>query len=99
MPCSPDMDAAEHAAIDRAAPGLGERMLFMTAGFVADKAQQFLTRIPGQSIYKPFDLKRLRSTVSSIKYRARARPEQPQRLPAVYETRRASTSFVVPWCA
>jgi hypothetical protein len=41
-------------------------MLFMTTGFIADKAQQFLTRMPGQSIYKPFDLSRLRAALAAL---------------------------------
>lgn len=60
----PDMDAAElHAAVQRMTSGLADRILFMTAGFVADRAQQFLARMPGQSISKPFDLQRLRAAL------------------------------------
>ena len=63
----PDMDASElYASIERAVPGLAERTLFMTAGFVADKTQQFLTTIPGQAIYKPFDLARLRAAIRAL---------------------------------
>jgi DNA-binding response OmpR family regulator len=63
----PDMDATElFAAIDKEAPGLADLTLFMTAGFVADKAQQFLARIPGQWIYKPFDLAKLRAAINEL---------------------------------
>jgi len=63
----PDMDPAElHAALDKEVPGLADRTLFMTAGFVADKAQQFLARIPGQWIYKPFDLAKLREALELL---------------------------------
>lgn len=63
----PDMDAPElHAAIEREAPGLGERVLFMTTGFHADTAHQFLARMPGQWIYKPFDLARLRAALAAL---------------------------------
>ena len=63
----PDMDAPElHAAIEREVPGLGERMLFMTTGFHADSAHQFLAKMPGQWIYKPFDLARLRAALAAL---------------------------------
>jgi DNA-binding response OmpR family regulator len=63
----PDMDPSElHAAIDNAVSGLGARTLFMTSGFVADKPQQFLARIPGQWIEKPFDLARLRTALYAL---------------------------------
>jgi len=63
----PDMDAAElHAAIETASPGLGARTLFMIGGFVANRSQQFLERIPGQWIHKPFDLARLRAALDAL---------------------------------
>jgi len=63
----PDMDAAElHAAIETASPGLGARTLFMIGGFVANRSQQFLERIPGQWIHKPFDLARLRAVLDAL---------------------------------
>ncbi len=63
----PDMDPAElHAAIDRESHGLAERTLFMTTGFIADRAQQFLAQIPRQWIYKPFDLARLRVALDAL---------------------------------
>ena len=65
----PDMDGPElHAAIESARPGLGDCTLFMTTGYVADKSQQFLARIPGQWIHKPFDLARLHATLSALVY-------------------------------
>jgi DNA-binding response OmpR family regulator len=63
----PDMDASEfYEAVHQAVPTLSERLLFMTAGFVADRSQQFLARIPGQWIYKPFDLQRLRAALIKL---------------------------------
>ena len=63
----PDMDAPElHAALEREAPGLGDRVLFMTTGFIPDIAHQFLAKMPGQWIYKPFDLARLRAALAAL---------------------------------
>lgn len=63
----PDMDASElYEAVHHAVPSLAERLLFMTAGFVADRSQQFLARIPGQWICKPFDLPQLRAALIKL---------------------------------
>jgi DNA-binding response OmpR family regulator len=63
----PDMDATEfYAALQRTDARLADRTLFMTAGFVADRAQQFLAKIPGQWIHKPFDLPRLRAALDAL---------------------------------
>lgn len=63
----PDLEPDDlHAAIAAIRPTLADRTLFMTAGFVPDRAQQFLARVPGQWIHKPLDLVRLRAALEAL---------------------------------
>lgn len=63
----PDLEAADLCeALDAASPGLAERTIFMTGGFVADRAQTFLARIPGRWLHKPFNLSALRRMLAAV---------------------------------
>lgn len=63
----PDFDPSDlYDMLEREMPGVGDRVLFITSGFVADRAQQFLARVPGQVIEKPFDVSRLRSLLLEL---------------------------------
>jgi DNA-binding response OmpR family regulator len=63
----PDIDAPElFAALDAQAPGLSERAIFLSSGFIADRAQAFLARIPGRWIRKPFAMAPLLRMLSSV---------------------------------
>jgi DNA-binding response OmpR family regulator len=63
----PDLEAADLCeALTAASPGLADRTLFMTGGFVADRAQTFLARIPGRWLHKPFNLSALRRMVAAV---------------------------------
>jgi CheY-like chemotaxis protein len=48
-----------HAEIARIAPGLADRMLFITGGAFSPAVREFLERVPGRLLEKPFDAKSL----------------------------------------
>jgi DNA-binding response OmpR family regulator len=63
----PDMDARTlHGAITAEAPELSRRTMFMTAGMISDETSRFLSHLPGQIIYKPFDLSQLRAAFDAL---------------------------------
>jgi PAS domain S-box-containing protein len=63
----PDTNGMElHAAIDRLAPGQGERMIFVTGGAFTPRAREFLDRVPNPRIDKPVDFQNLRVLMKNL---------------------------------
>jgi len=64
MPDTTGMDL--HAAIDRLAPGQGQRMIFVTGGAFTPRAREFLERVPNPRIEKPVDFQNLRVLMKKL---------------------------------
>jgi PAS domain S-box-containing protein len=64
MPDTTGMDL--HAAIDRLAPGQGQRMIFVTGGAFTPRAREFLDRVSNPRIEKPVDLQNLRVLMKNL---------------------------------
>jgi CheY-like chemotaxis protein len=61
MPQMSGMDL--HAELTRAAPGMAEKMVFMTGGVFDDKASEFLDSVPNAQVLKPFCRTALRQLI------------------------------------
>src|SRR6266700_1436861 len=64
MPDTTGMDL--HAAIDRIAPGQGQRMIFVTGGAFTPRAREFLEHVPNPRIEKPVDFQNLRVLMKNL---------------------------------
>jgi signal transduction histidine kinase/CheY-like chemotaxis protein len=64
MPGTTGMDL--HAAIDRLAPGQGQRIIFVTGGAFTPRAREFLDRVPNPRIEKPVDFQNLRVLMKKL---------------------------------
>jgi len=64
MPDTTGMDL--YAAIDRLAPGQGQRMIFVTGGAFTPRAREFLDRVPNPRIEKPVDFQNLRVLMKNL---------------------------------
>jgi CheY-like chemotaxis protein len=63
----PDMSGVEfYAELERTAPQLVERVVFLTGGAFTPASRQFLARVPNPRLHKPFDAKVLRATVADL---------------------------------
>jgi PAS domain S-box-containing protein len=64
MPDTTGMDL--YAAIDRLAPGQGQRMIFVTGGAFTPRAREFLDRVSNPRIEKPVDFQNLRVLMKNL---------------------------------
>lgn len=64
MPEMTGMDL--HASVQEHRPDVAKRMLFMTAGTFVEKAQDFLSSVPGRWIEKPFPIADLESRIWTL---------------------------------
>jgi PAS domain S-box-containing protein len=63
----PDMTGMElHAEIERIAPPLAERMVFLTGGAYTAHAREFLAAVSNPRLQKPFDAQLLRAVVREV---------------------------------
>jgi signal transduction histidine kinase len=63
----PDMSGVEfYAELERTAPQLVERVVFLTGGAFTPASRQFLARVANPRLHKPFDAKVLRATVADL---------------------------------
>jgi DNA-binding response OmpR family regulator len=65
MPDVTGMDVYEELL--RSAPGVAERMVFMTGGTFTARAKAFLDRVSNPRLDKPIDVKTLRACMSSVR--------------------------------
>lgn len=62
----PQMTGVElHQQLEREAPDVLDRMIFLTGGAFTEAAREFLERVPNFRLEKPFDQHRLRTLVNA----------------------------------
>lgn len=63
----PDMNGIElFAVLEREAPEMARRTVFLTGGAFTPRAQEFLARVPNPRLEKPFEIDALRALIQRV---------------------------------
>jgi PAS domain S-box-containing protein len=63
----PDMNGVEfYQAVEKRAPALAKKIVFITGGIFADEMEKFLDRIPNPKLDKPFEVEDLLRAISHV---------------------------------